>query len=123
MHSGQEPDPATGAVIPALSLSTTFAQSEVGKHKGFEYSRSGNPTRHGFETAMAAVEGGLYGNLLIFLIKGLAFSSGSVTTATVINLLQSGSHLISVNDVYGGTFRYFTKVAAGHGVQVRYFSN
>jgi cystathionine gamma-lyase len=109
VHSGQEPDPATGAVIPPLSLSTTFAQSEVGVHKGFEYSRSGNPTRAGFETAIAALEGAKY---------GLAFSSGSATTASVINLLKSGSHLISVNDVYGGTYRYFTKVAQGHGVQV-----
>ena len=65
VHAGQDPDPATGAVIPALSLSTTFAQSEVGVHKGFEYSRSGNPTRAGFETAIAAVEGAKYGKLLI----------------------------------------------------------
>jgi cystathionine gamma-lyase len=69
VHSGQEPDPATGAVIPALSLSTTFAQSEVGVHKGFEYSRSGNPTRAGFETAIAALEGAQYGIFSLNLYK------------------------------------------------------
>ena len=62
VHTGQEHDPSTGAVIPPLSLSTTFAQSEVGVHKGYEYSRSGNPTRHGFEKAVAALENGKYGN-------------------------------------------------------------
>ncbi|KAJ3358496.1 hypothetical protein HDU91_005211 [Kappamyces sp. JEL0680] len=102
-------DPITGAVIPPLSLSTTFAQSKAGEHKGFDYSRSGNPTRQAFETAVATLEGGRF---------GLAFASGSVTTATVSSLLSSGSHLVSVNDVYGGTFRYFTKVLSTHGVDV-----
>lgn len=108
VHAGQEPDPSTGAVIPPISLSTTFAQAAPGVHKGYEYSRSGNPTRRNFETAVAALENGSF---------GLAFASGSVTTATVASLLPAGSHLISVNDVYGGTFRYFTKVASMHGVE------
>ncbi|KAJ3174560.1 hypothetical protein HK101_010940, partial [Irineochytrium annulatum] len=95
--------PISGAVIPPISLSTTFAQDAAGVHKGFDYSRSGNPTRNNFETAIAALEHAKH---------ALAFSSGSVTTATVLNLIAPGSHLISVNDVYGGTFRYFTKVAA-----------
>ncbi|KAJ3311746.1 hypothetical protein HDV04_003758 [Boothiomyces sp. JEL0838] len=77
--------------------------------QGFDYSRSGNPTRKAFEEAVAALEGGKH---------GLAFASGSVTTATVSSLLTSGSHLVSVNDVYGGTFRYFTKVLSTHGVSV-----
>ncbi|KAJ3258756.1 hypothetical protein HK103_003350 [Boothiomyces macroporosus] len=79
------------------------------KMQGFDYSRSGNPTRKAFEEAVAALEGGKH---------GLAFASGSVTTATVSSLLTSGSHLVSVNDVYGGTFRYFTKVLSTHGVSV-----
>lgn len=111
VHAGQEPDPTTGAVIPSLSLSTTFAQAKAGEHKGFDYSRSGNPTRKAFETAVAALEGGKH---------GFAFASGSVTTATVASLLESGSHLVSVNDVYGGTYRYFTKVLSTHGVGVEF---
>ncbi|EGF82431.1 hypothetical protein BATDEDRAFT_34425 [Batrachochytrium dendrobatidis JAM81] len=107
VHAGQDPDPSTGAVIPPLSLSTTFAQSAAGVHKGFEYSRAGNPTRQNFEHAVAALEGAKH---------GLAFASGSATTATIAGLVGSGSHIISVNDVYGGTFRYFTKVASTNGI-------
>ncbi|KAI9341160.1 Cys/Met metabolism PLP-dependent enzyme-domain-containing protein [Obelidium mucronatum] len=109
VHAGQIPDGITGAVVPALSLSTTFVQEAAGVHKGFEYSRSGNPTRAAFETAVASLEGAKH---------CLAFASGSVTTATVLNLLQSGSHVIAVNDVYGGTFRYLTNVANSNGIQV-----
>lgn len=109
VHAGQEPDAVTGAVIPAISLSTTFAQTSAGVHKGWDYSRAGNPSRHNFERAVAALEKGEY---------GIAFASGSVTTATVASMLKSGSHLVSVNDTYGGTFRYFSKVLVTHGVQV-----
>ncbi|KAL1919786.1 uncharacterized protein VTP21DRAFT_1717 [Calcarisporiella thermophila] len=108
IHAGQEPDAHTGAVIPPISLSTTFKQSSAGIHKGYDYSRSGNPTRNGFETAVAALEKGRY---------GLAFASGSATTATIVISLGSGAHIISVNDVYGGTYRYFTKVAPTLGVE------
>ncbi|TPX33248.1 hypothetical protein SmJEL517_g03840 [Synchytrium microbalum] len=111
IHAGQDPDPTTGAVIPPISMATTFAQAAAGVHKGFEYSRSGNPTRRAFETAVAALENGKYGKF------SLAFASGSVTTATVAHLASAGSHVVSVNDVYGGTYRYFTKVAAGNGVE------
>ncbi|ORZ21258.1 Cys/Met metabolism PLP-dependent enzyme-domain-containing protein [Absidia repens] len=111
IHAGQEPDPVTGAVIPPVSLSTTFKQTAAGVHSGYEYSRSGNPTRHNFETAVAALEGGKY---------GLAFASGSSVTATILNTLHSGAHLISVNDVYGGTYRYFTKVAVHNGVEATF---
>ncbi|ORX46035.1 hypothetical protein DM01DRAFT_1339676 [Hesseltinella vesiculosa] len=111
IHAGQNPDPVTGAVIPPVSLSTTFKQSAAGVHSGYDYSRSGNPTRHNFETAVAALEGGKY---------GLAFASGSSVTATILNSLHTGSHLISVNDVYGGTYRYFTRVAVNNGVEATF---
>ncbi|KAH9248259.1 hypothetical protein BASA81_014105 [Batrachochytrium salamandrivorans] len=111
VHAGQEPDPVTGAVIPPLSLSTTFVQAAAGVHKGFEYSRAGNPTRQNFEAAVAALEGAKY---------GLAFASGSATTATVTSLAGAGSHIVCVNDVYGGTFRYFTKVANNNGIETSF---
>ncbi|KAI9199299.1 Cys/Met metabolism PLP-dependent enzyme-domain-containing protein [Polychytrium aggregatum] len=111
IHAGQEPDPVTGAVIPPISLSTTFAQEAAGVHKGYDYSRAGNPTRTAFETAVAALENGKH---------CLAYASGSVTTANVTGLLASGDHVVSVNDVYGGTFRYFTKVASNNGIDVTF---
>jgi len=112
VHAGSPLDPTTGAVIAPISLSTTFAQTAVGKPVGaYEYSRSANPNRDNFETAIAALEHARY---------ALAFASGSATTATVLQSLASGSHVISVSDVYGGTHRYFTKVAAAHGVQVTF---
>lgn len=102
----------TGAVIEPISLSTTFAQTSVGKPVGlYEYSRSSNPNRDNFEKAVAALEHARY---------ALAFSSGSATTATVLQSLAAGSHVVSVSDVYGGTHRYFTKVALAHGVQVTF---
>lgn len=103
IHAGQEPDPTTGAVTVPISLATTFVQERPGVHKGFEYSRTGNPTRQAFERCIAAVENGKY---------GFAFASGSSATATILHLLEAGSHVISVDDVYGGTQRYFRRVAA-----------
>ncbi|KAF8467770.1 Cys/Met metabolism PLP-dependent enzyme-domain-containing protein [Kalaharituber pfeilii] len=112
VHAGSPHDPTTGAVIPAISLSTTFAQTAVGAPVGiYEYSRSANPNRDNFETAVAALECARY---------ALAFSSGSATTATILQSLAVGSHVISVSDVYGGTHRYFTKVATAHGVRVTF---
>ena len=103
IHVGSAADKQTGAVIPPISLSTTYKQEAIGVHKGFEYSRSGNPNRDAFESTLAALEsGGAY---------GLAFSSGSATTATMLHSLGPGSHVLSVNDVYGGTFRYMRRVA------------
>ncbi|KDN39542.1 hypothetical protein K437DRAFT_259035 [Tilletiaria anomala UBC 951] len=102
LHVGSEPSSETGAVIPAISLSTTFKQDGVGNHKGFEYSRSGNPNRDAFERAIASLEGGAH---------GLAFSSGSAVTSTILSSLPPHAHVVSVNDVYGGTHRYFTRVA------------
>ncbi|KDQ10951.1 hypothetical protein BOTBODRAFT_136234 [Botryobasidium botryosum FD-172 SS1] len=104
IHVGSEADKNTGAVIPPISLSTTYKQDAVGVHKGYEYSRSGNPNRDALEELLASIESG--GS------EALAFSSGSATTATVISALGPGAHILSVNDVYGGTFRYMTRVAA-----------
>ncbi|KAF2800060.1 cystathionine gamma-lyase [Melanomma pulvis-pyrius CBS 109.77] len=112
VHAGSPHDPVTGAVIESISLSTTFAQTSVGKPVGlYEYSRSSNPNRDNFEKAIAALEHARY---------ALAFSSGSATTATVLQSLAAGSHVVSVSDVYGGTHRYFTKVALSHNVQVTF---
>ncbi|TKA71847.1 Cystathionine gamma-lyase [Cryomyces minteri] len=112
VHAGSPHDPVTGAVIEAISLSTTFAQTAVGQPVGqYEYTRSANPNRDNFEKAVAALEHARF---------ALAFSSGSATTANILQSLAAGSHVVSVSDVYGGTHRYFTKVAAAHGVQVTF---
>ncbi|KAJ7581143.1 pyridoxal phosphate-dependent transferase [Mycena floridula] len=105
IHAGSPPDSTTGAVIPAISLSTTYKQSGIGIHSGFEYSRSGNPNRNAFETTLASLESGG--------AHALAFSSGSAATAVMIQSLPRGSHILSVNDVYGGTRRYMTQVGSG----------
>ncbi len=101
IHVGQSPDPATGAVIPPIYLSTTFQQSEPGVHKGFEYSRTKNPTRCAYEECIASLESGHF---------GFAFASGMAAINTVIDLLDSNAHIIASDDLYGGTFRIFSKV-------------
>ena len=101
IHAGQEPDAASGAVVPPISLSTTFAQSEVGVHKGYEYSRSGNPTRTANETQIASLEAARH---------GLAFASGLAAEDNVMRLLQQGQRVLLGNDAYGGTFRLISKV-------------
>jgi len=112
VHAGSPHDPVTGAVIEAISLSTTYAQTAVGKPVGeYEYSRSSNPNRDNFERAVAALEHANY---------ALAYSSGSATTANILQSLAAGSHVVSVSDVYGGTHRYFTKVALTHNVKVTF---
>lgn len=112
VHAGSPHDPSTGAVIEPISLSTTFAQTAVGKPVGeYEYSRSANPNRTHFEQAVAALEHARY---------ALAYSSGSAATANILQSLATGSHVISVSDVYGGTHRYFTQVAKAHGVRVTF---
>jgi len=114
VHAGSHHDPVTGAVIEPISLSTTFAQTSVGKPVGlYEYSRSSNPNRDNFEQAVAALEHAKY---------ALAFASGSATTAVILQSLAAGSHVISVSDIYGGTHRYFTQVAKAHGVRVTFTS-
>ncbi|CAG8751484.1 22439_t:CDS:2, partial [Dentiscutata erythropus] len=111
IHVGQDPDPYTGAVIPPISLSTTFKQSSIGAHKGYEYSRSSNPTRSAFEQSIASLEKAKY---------GIAFSSGSAATATIVTTIGTGGHIISVSDVYGGTNRYFSKVASTQGISTTF---
>ncbi|CAH7686827.1 cystathionine gamma-lyase [Phakopsora pachyrhizi] len=123
VHVGSKPDPSTGAVITPISLSTTYAQSEVGVHKGFEYSRSSNPNRLDLETLIASLEGvdDLIRTDGLPLPHGLAFSSGSAAIGGIINaLLGKDDHLISVADVYGGTYRYLSQVAPQLGVVVTF---
>jgi cystathionine gamma-synthase len=107
VHAGQQPDPATGAVVPPLSLSTTFAQRGVGGHQGYEYSRSGNPTRAALETCVAALEHARH---------GLAFASGLAAEDNVLGLVRPGGRVLLGNDVYGGTFRLIDKVWASRGM-------
>ncbi len=107
LHIGQGPDPATGAVVQPIHLATTFAQQGVGKHKGFEYSRSGNPTRAALEECLAGLEGARH---------GLAFASGLGAETTLMLLLNPGDHVVYMEDVYGGTYRLFDKVLKRYGL-------
>jgi len=107
LHIGQGPDPATGAVVQPIHLATTFAQQGVGKHKGFEYSRSGNPTRAALEECLAGLEDAKH---------GLAFSSGLGAETTLMLLLNPGDHVVYMEDVYGGTYRLFDKVLKRYGM-------
>jgi len=101
IHAGQAPDPSTGAVITPIYATSTYAQSSPGVHKGFEYSRSQNPTRFAFERAVADLEEGA---------RGYAFASGLAAIATLLDLLDAGDHVIASEDLYGGSFRLFDKV-------------
>jgi cystathionine gamma-synthase len=107
IHAGQEPDPATGALVVPISLSTTFAQDGVGNHKGYEYSRSGNPTRTAYETAFASLEGARH---------GLAFASGLAAEDNILRLLAPGDRVLLGNDAYGGTYRLIAKVHVPAGL-------
>jgi cystathionine gamma-lyase len=107
IHAGQQPDPTTGAVMTPVYLTSTYAQSAPGEHKGFEYSRSQNPTRFALEGCIAALEGGKH---------GLAFASGSAATDCVIHMLKAGDRVVCMDDVYGGTQRQFRRVWAHHGL-------
>ncbi|XP_041064762.1 cystathionine gamma-lyase-like [Carcharodon carcharias] len=112
LHVGQDAEQwKSKAVVPPISLSTTFKQSAPGQHAGFEYSRSGNPTRNCLEKAVAAVDGAKY---------SLAFASGLATTMTIAHLLKSGDNIICMNDVYGGTNRYFRRVASEMGLETSF---
>jgi cystathionine gamma-lyase len=110
IHGGQRPDPLTGAVITPIYATSTYVQSSPGVHQGYEYSRSGNPTRDALQAAVANLEGGA---------AGFAFASGMAASATILELLDSGSHIIAMNDLYGGTYRLLENVrkrSAGHQV-------
>ncbi len=109
IHVGQEPDPVTGAVVTPISLATTFRQDEVGKHGGFEYARTGNPTRRALEECIASLEGAA---------RGLAFASGMAAEDTILRaLLSPGDHIVIPDDAYGGTYRLVASVLAGAGVE------
>ncbi|HRO25871.1 MAG TPA: cystathionine gamma-synthase [Luteimonas sp.] len=101
IHAGQAPDPATGAVMQPIYATSTYAQSSPGVHQGFEYSRTHNPTRFAYERCVAGLEGGS---------RGFAFASGMAATATVLELLDSGDHIVAMDDLYGGSFRLFERV-------------
>ena len=107
IHAGQEPDPQTGAVMTPIYQTSTYAQESPGKHRGYEYSRTDNPTRTAYQECIAALEDGKH---------ALAFSSGLATTATIIQTLKPGEHVVCCDDVYGGTFRIFDKVFKPQGI-------
>ena len=110
IHGGQRPDPLTGAVITPIYATSTYVQSSPGVHRGYEYSRTSNPTRDALQAAVANLEGGA---------AGFAFASGMAATATILELLDCGSHIIAMNDLYGGTYRLLENVrkrSAGHTV-------
>jgi len=112
IHAGQDPDPATGATIVPIYATSTYTQAAIGQHKGYEYSRSGNPTRTALETCLAALEGGE---------RGLAFASGlAATTAVFAALLRPGDEVAASADLYGGTFRLLDKVFKPWGLNARY---
>jgi cystathionine gamma-lyase len=101
IHAGQSPDPSTGAIMTPIYATSTYVQSSPGVHQGFEYSRSHNPTRFAWERCIADLEGGT---------RGFAFASGLAATSTILELLDSGSHVVVMDDVYGGTYRLFERV-------------
>jgi cystathionine beta-lyase/cystathionine gamma-synthase len=101
IHAGQVPDPTTGAIMPPVSLSSTYVQASPGVHQGYEYSRSHNPTRYAYERCIADLEGGA---------RAFAFASGLAATATLLDTLAPGSHVIASDDLYGGTYRLFARV-------------
>src|SRR5437588_9742796 len=101
IHAGQEPDPTTGAIMTPIYATSTYVQESPGKHKGYDYSRSINPTRSAYERCVADLESGT---------RGFAFASGCAAAATILDALESGSHIVVSDDVYGGTFRLFERV-------------
>ena len=101
IHAGQSPDPSTGAVMTPIYATSTYVQSSPGVHQGFEYSRSHNPTRFAYERCVAALEGGT---------RGFAFASGLAATSTVLELLDTGHHVVAMDDLYGGSYRLFERV-------------
>lgn len=111
IHAGQEPDPTSGAVMTPIVLASTFVQDGPGNHKGYDYSRAGNPTRTALEGCLAALEGAKH---------GVAFGSGCAATTTVLLTLKSGDHVLVGDDVYGGTFRIFDKVLKQWGLEATF---
>ena len=108
IHAGQQPDPATGAVMTPIYQTSTFVQNGVGHHQGYEYARTGNPTRTALEACLAALEGAAH---------GLCFASGMAAIDTLLRLVKPGQHVLAGNDVYGGTYRLFQQVLSAYGLQ------
>src|SRR3954447_19378480 len=111
IHAGQAADPATGATVVPIYATSTYTQAAPGKHKGYEYSRSGNPTRAALETCLAALEGGE---------RGLAFASGLAATSAVLSVLRPGDEVVAASDLYGGTYRLLEKVYRPWGLVTHY---
>ncbi|WP_413289381.1 cystathionine gamma-synthase [Bdellovibrio sp. HCB337] len=111
IHAGQEPDPTTGAIMTPVYMTSTYVQESPGVHKGWEYSRTHNPTRRAYENCMANLEGGQF---------GFAFASGCAATTTILHMLQQGDHVIAGDDMYGGTFRLFNRVLKNNGIDFSY---
>ena len=111
IHAGQEPDPTTGSVMTPIYQTSTYAQAGLGEHKGFEYSRTSNPTRAALEACMASLEEGTY---------GLAFASGMAAETAILSLLSAGDHIVSCDDTYGGTYRIFERVMRRYNVEASY---
>ena len=111
IHAGQEPDPSTGSIMTPIYQTATYAQAGLGEHKGFEYSRTSNPTRAALEACIAALEEGTY---------GLAFASGMAAESAILSLLSAGDHVVSCDDTYGGTYRIFERVMRRYNVEFSY---
>ena len=111
IHDGQEPDPATGSVTVPIYQTSTFVQDAVGENKGYDYSRSGNPTRTALQICLASLEGAEH---------GAAFSSGLGATTTLMHLVNPGERVVCVNDVYGGVYRMFSQVYAPKGYEFEF---
>src|SRR6476661_6350221 len=111
LHAGQDPDPSTGAIITPIYQTSTYVQDELGKHKGFEYGRTQNPTRSAVEHNIAAIEGGK---------AGFAFASGMAAIGAIASLLKAGDHVVVSDNTYGGTFRLFDKVLTRYQLSFSY---
>ncbi|HEY8271873.1 MAG TPA: cystathionine gamma-synthase [Pseudobdellovibrionaceae bacterium] len=111
IHAGQQPDPTTGAIMTPIYMTSTYVQASPGVHKGWEYSRTHNPTRKAYEDCLANLEGGKY---------GFAFASGCAAATTIMHLLSHGDHVIAGDDMYGGTFRLFNRVLKNNGMDFSY---
>src|SRR5207247_4254530 len=113
IHAGQEPDDSTGAIMTPIFQTSTYVQAGLGENKGFEYSRTSNPTRTALETCIAAIENGKY---------GLAFASGMAAESAILSLLSSGDHIVSCDDLYGGSYRIFERVMRRYNTETTYVS-
>src|SRR5215216_61722 len=111
IHAGQEPDPSTGAIITPIFQTSTYVQEALGRHKGYEYARTQNPTREAVERNIAAIERGK---------EGFAFASGMAAIGALATLLQSGDHVVVTDNTYGGTFRLFDKVLTRYQLEFSY---